>query len=25
VSLPGYWRQMAGGIDDEAAAEGPPS
>jgi len=24
VSLPGYWRQMSGGIDDEAAAEGPP-
>lgn len=25
VSLPGYWRQMHRGIDDEAAAEGPPS
>ena len=24
VSLPGYWRQMSGGIDDEVAAEGPP-
>jgi len=24
VSLPGYWRQMRIGIDDEAAAEGPP-
>jgi len=24
VSLPDYWRQMGSGIDDEAAAEGPP-
>jgi TRAP-type C4-dicarboxylate transport system permease small subunit len=24
VSLPGYWRLMAGGIDHEPAAEGPP-
>jgi TRAP-type C4-dicarboxylate transport system permease small subunit len=24
VSLPGYWRQMRSGIDDEAALEGPP-